>query len=334
MSLADQTGNPAVGAQLQRGLQRGRLAHAYLFAGPRGAGKEAMARALAATLNCLDREHDSCGQCLSCRQIAADKHPDVYWVKPESKSRRIQIEQVREFERAVCLKASTARVKVGVIADADCMTESAQNAFLKTLEEPPPRTIIVLLTAEPQRLLPTIISRCLRVSFGRTSEEASPFRAKVVPLLVEFAAAKPVGVVQVYRLHAALTALLAELREQVRQRIENEDQGQYGELDPKAQEKLDEQRAARIEGEYRGAREQVLEELYTWFSDLLLCVEGADAKLLAHPDRQEDLAKAAAGLSYARATAHLDAIEHVRDALSRNIAEPFALEVGLLKLLG
>ena len=182
MSFSDLQDYPAIAEQLRRSLERGRLAHAYLLIGPRGTGKEAVAQTLAQALNCLEQEHDACGRCDSCRRIAAGNHPDIHWVRPESKSRRITVGQLREFEQAVNFKAGTARVKVGIVVDADCLNEEASNAFLKTLEEPPAQTIIILLTAEPQRLLPTILSRCLRITFGPVAGAVSPYRAQVVPV--------------------------------------------------------------------------------------------------------------------------------------------------------
>jgi DNA polymerase III subunit delta' len=126
VSFDDFRGDRTVAERLQRSLQRERLAHAYLFTGPRGSGKLAMAVTLAQALNCLRTKHDACGQCQSCLDITKDSHPDVHWVKPESKSRRIQVEQIREFENAIALRAAMGRTKVGIIVDAECMTESAQ----------------------------------------------------------------------------------------------------------------------------------------------------------------------------------------------------------------
>lgn len=317
--------------RLQRSLQRGRVAHAYLFAGPRGSGKQAVATVLAQALNCLEEKHDACGRCKSCADIQKGTHPDVHWVRPESKSRQIRIEQIREFESAIALKPLIGRTKVGIIVDAECMNEAASNAFLKTLEEPPGRTVIMLLTAEPQRLLPTIVSRCLRLSFGAAESETSPEQERVLSLLAEFAAARPRGIVHVYRLHVGLTKLLAEIRAT----IERSEQFALptAELEPQAREKLEQEYLARMEGEYRGRRERVLEELYTWFADVLLCVAGAEPSALVHSKHLADLQRAAHGLSYERAAAHLEAIEGIREALARNVSEPFALEVGLLKLL-
>ena len=331
MSFSDLKNHRAIAEQLRYSLERGRLAHAYLFTGARGSGTEDVARTLAQALNCLEKENDACGRCDSCRRIAAGNHPDIHWIRPESKSRRITVDQLREFERAVNLRASNARVKVGIIADAECLNEEASNAFLKTLEEPPSQTIIILLTAEPQRLLPTILSRCLRIGFGPIAQAESPYRAQILPVLTQFANTR--GVTGAYQTLAALTGLLQKLREEIRQAAETAaDLDRYKEIDPKTRERLDTQLEARIAGEYRAACEQVLEELYSWFADVLLCVERADAGLLDHPDQFDALQRAAANLTSDRAAANLDAIEAAREAIARNIPETFALEVALLKL--
>jgi DNA polymerase III subunit delta' len=334
VSFSDFKEQKAVAGQLQRSLQRGRLAHAYLFTGPRGSGKEAMARTLAKALNCSEAEHDSCDRCDSCRRVDEGVHPDIYWVRPESKSRRIQIDQVREFMKSVNLCSSMGGVKVGIIVDADCMGEEASNAFLKTLEEPPAQTVIILLTTDPQRLLTTILSRCLRISFGPiTGGARSPHTAKLLPLLAKFSESREARVAHSYQLLAELNALLQEIRNETRTRVEAElNLDRYEELESKVRERLEEQMEARIEGEYRAARDRVLEEMYSWFGDLLLCTEGADNELLAYPDQAVAARRAAEGLTCPKACHNLDAIEQIRDSLSRNISEMLAFEVGLLKL--
>jgi len=331
VSFDDFRDNRAIAERLRRSLEGGRLAHAYLFVGPRGSGKMAMATTLAQALNCSEAHHDACGRCKSCQDIEKGAHPDVHMVRPESKSRFILVSAIRELENALVLKPAVGRMKVAIVVDAERMNPAAQNAFLKTLEEPPARTLILLLTTEPQSLLPTILSRCLRVSFGAVRGGRTPEQQQVASWLAEFTSMRPRGVVHIYRLHAALTKLLGDMRKKIEENTEEVDP--HGELTPEARGKLEEERIAQIEGEYRGQRELVLEELYTWFADVLLCVIGADTTLLAHPEHLADLQRAAVGLTYEQATAHLDAVEGIRDALTRNLTEAFALEVGLLKLI-
>src|SRR5205814_4184736 len=176
MSFADFPEQQQVVQLLQRSLQRGRLAHAYLFTGGNLSELEAVAQTLAKTLNCQQPRRgesgnalDSCDQCLTCRKINGAIHPDVHWVRPESKSRIITIDQMRDLMAEVHLKPTEARFKVAVIVGADRLNAPAANAFLKTLEEPPARSILILLSAEPQRILETMLSRCLRLSFGGES---------------------------------------------------------------------------------------------------------------------------------------------------------------------
>src|SRR5690348_5065862 len=137
---------------LQRSLERGRLAHAYLFIGDELEELEALARTLAKTLNCQEPvvargvAIDSCDQCLSCRRIGHENHPDVHWVRPESKSRVITTEQMRSLMGEIQLKPGEAEYKIAVVVAADRLRIEAANAFLKTLEEPPAKSVLILLT--------------------------------------------------------------------------------------------------------------------------------------------------------------------------------------------
>ena len=176
MSFADFPEQRQVVELLQRSLERGRLAHAYIFTGGNLPELEAVAQTLAKTLNCQQPRRgesgkalDSCDQCLSCRKIHGAIHPDVHWVRPESKLRIITIDQMRELMAEVHLKPTEAQFKAAVIVGADRLNAAAANAFLKTLEEPPARSILILLSTEPQRILETMLSRCLRLNFAGES---------------------------------------------------------------------------------------------------------------------------------------------------------------------
>lgn len=145
-------------------IDRGTVPHAYLFTGPSGVGKTTTAIAFAQALNCLNPSGgQSCNECLTCRQIANGNFPDLMLLDPQGQNIRIQ--QIRELHRAISFKPVNGQYRIGVLRDADTMTDEAANSFLKTLEEPFPRNIFVLNVTEPLNLLPTILSRCQRISF-------------------------------------------------------------------------------------------------------------------------------------------------------------------------
>ncbi|MBI4518335.1 MAG: DNA polymerase III subunit delta' [Deltaproteobacteria bacterium] len=166
-SFANVRGHESAKAQLRAALARERLAHAVLLSGPEGVGKQRLAAALAALLVCEDptttTEPDACGSCAGCRQAAAGSHPDVRVVAVPPGKKEIRIEPIRELRSFMQLAPLRARSKVAVITDAHALNPNAQNALLKTLEEPPPRSLLILVTHTPGSLLPTVRSRCQRV---------------------------------------------------------------------------------------------------------------------------------------------------------------------------
>jgi DNA polymerase-3 subunit delta' len=150
---------------LKKALAREKLSHAYLFVGVPGIGKTTTAIALARAINCLEeRRDDGCGRCTTCRQFAAGTFVDLQIVRPEGHV--IKIEQIREIDRFMSFKAFSGRYRVVVLKQAETMSPEAANAFLKTLEEPPPGNLLILNVAEPLNLLPTILSRCQQVLFN------------------------------------------------------------------------------------------------------------------------------------------------------------------------
>ncbi len=153
--------------RLTRALERGSLPPSLLFGGPDGVGKRLVARAVAQALNCLSpAAGDACGRCAACRRIAAGTHPDVLVAEP-SDTGVIKIEPVRALVAAAAYRPFEGRRRVVIIDDADRLNVDAQDALLKSLEEPGPSTVFILVTAKPETLLPTVRSRCARVNFGR-----------------------------------------------------------------------------------------------------------------------------------------------------------------------
>lgn len=151
---------------LKEVMAKNKIPHAYLFTGIPGIGKTTMARALTMALNCLDSNGGvACGRCSSCRQIQGGNSPDFVLIESLEDSQYIKIEQIRNDLNRKLSFAPFGRFRVSVIYQAEKMTEEASNAFLKTLEEPPPMNILILHATEPLDLLPTIVSRCQKVPF-------------------------------------------------------------------------------------------------------------------------------------------------------------------------
>ena len=150
---------------LRQSLLSGRLHHAYLFIGPDGIGKRTLALALAQAIHCAELESDFCGKCGACRAIRTGNHADVRVLEPLSNKKDISIQQVRELEKALSFRSFSGRQKIAIIDPATLMNWPAQNALLKTLEEPPQGCIVILLASNPGGLLPTVRSRVFALSF-------------------------------------------------------------------------------------------------------------------------------------------------------------------------
>src|SRR5215204_1706076 len=164
---------------LQNAVRLDRVAHAYLFSGPRGTGKTTTARVLAKAINCL---HDDpglrpCNTCLNCQAINAGASPDV--IEIDAASNR-GIDDIRDLRERVRYAPAQLRSKVYIIDEAHQITGAAANAFLKTLEEPPAHTRFILATTDPEELLPTIVSRCQRFEFRRVNVDDMTRRLQTV----------------------------------------------------------------------------------------------------------------------------------------------------------
>jgi DNA polymerase-3 subunit delta' len=183
------TGQARVLGLLQRAIERNRVPHAYLFSGPAGAPLLDTATALAAALNCQTARGQGCGACESCSKIVQGIHPDVVTLVREGAAQIVPIESVRtQVIGRIGLPPHEADTRVFIVEEATSMAPPAANALLKTLEEPPGRTLFVLCTTAPEQLLPTIRSRCQRVRFGggvAASADADPARAEKIARLGE-----------------------------------------------------------------------------------------------------------------------------------------------------
>jgi len=151
-------------------IEQSRLEGGYLFAGPEGVGKKLVAKTLAKAVNCLSDNLDACEQCASCKKIENNQHPDVHFI--EQADSEIKIEYIRGLQREMSLRPYEAKRKIFIIDNAHNLTAEASNCLLKILEEPPPSSLIILISDKPSLLFKTIISRCKVLKFPPFSRPA------------------------------------------------------------------------------------------------------------------------------------------------------------------
>lgn len=339
MAFAD-FGDQAQGVTLlQRSLQRGRLGHAYLFSGSQLETLASLARTLAKTLNCQQPVKadnvavDCCDECPSCLKIEGETHVDVHWVRPESKSRIVSVDQMRELMREIQLKPGEADFKVAVIVSADRLNTQASNAFLKTLEEPPARSVLILLSTEPGRLLETIQSRCLRLNFG--GEGARKWDSALLEWLSQFsdlAGGEQKSLLGRYRLMDVLAQRLAELKARVEEEMSARSPlEKYDEVEKDLRERWEDELKAAIEAEYRRRRMELLLLVQWWLRDVWLHTVTRGREFLSFPDLA-GAGQLARRLTAQQAMENLRTIEQTQRLLHTNVQEALALEVGMLKL--
>jgi DNA polymerase III subunit delta' len=339
MALSEVQGQTRAISALEKSLASGHVHHAWLFIGPEGVGKELTAVGLAQALTCPDQPNVGCGKCSSCQRVLRRNHPDVTWVLTEhsqvergimgrgdfdhTPSRDIKVEQVRALGERLAFRPLEGQYKVALLVDADAMNPQAQNALLKTLEEPPKGTVLVLTTAMPDRLLPTIRSRCAKAQFGPLPEA----------LLVEKVAAK--------------RKLDLEIATQVA-RLAGGSLSRALELDVKGLEKRreiieafealkrDDARGwlafAETYGDGRPEAEHALDVLQVWLRDVVAAQAGATS--LVNSDLRELAVKAAGKDDAPALLRRMTVLDEAKNAITqRNGAVRLQLERMLIEML-
>lgn len=311
-------GQTAAVEELAQRVAADRLPHALLFEGPDGVGKTTAAEALAGLLVCKSPDRlGACGRCPSCAKLDAGAHADVRRIRPNEKG-NVVVDSIRELERQILLRPLEGLRKVALIPEAHRMTPGAQNALLKTLEEPPIGTYLVLVTDRPQQaLLPTVLSRCQRVRFRPLSRdevaqvmkrEAKDRTADERDLLAALAEGSPGRA-----LGLDLDGLL-DRREQVQDLDER--------LDPRSPrapiEAID---AAAELGRDRDALRALLDTWASWARDQALLASGLDDDALTHRDCASALRALAERRGLESALARADALLEAR----RQLDLPFNL---------
>ena len=297
-----------------------RLAHAYLITGPAGAGKLALATRLAAHLLGTDTPLE---------------HPDCHRLEPESKSRRIVIEQVRELEHTLHLRSLLGGKKVGLLIDADRLQPQAANAFLKTLEEPPAGTHLLLLSAQPEQILETILSRCLEVPLRLVERrELSPQQSALLESLRAYARHEKPALPHIFGLVRDFQSLLAEAKDAIRDDTDaayKTEEKHYRQTTD-ARHWLDDREdyyKALTEARYLATRADLLATLEAWWADTLRQHSGSPQ--LDLPECAADTAALAARHTAPQLLRKTAALETLRQNLNQTgVQEPLAIECAFL----
>jgi len=310
-------------SHLERARAHDRLAHAYLLTGPAGSGKRELAGRICALL-------------LGASAGDPWKHPDVHRIEPESKSRRILIDQVRELERNLHMSSRRGGAKIGVIVDADRLQPNAANAFLKTLEEPPAQSHLLLLSSLPDQLLETILSRCLEVPLRRLEAfEPDPIQRRLLASLQAATLRDASGLVHAYTLVREFQMLLAEAREAIQSeaeaalKVEEQHYKQTSEAGKWLEDREDYYKAL-IESRYVAARNSLLDVLEQWHADALRQQAG-NSPALDYPACAAETARLAARESAPALLRKAAAFGALREQLGNSgIQEQLAIECAFL----
>ncbi len=307
---------------LQQALLKDRLPHAYLFLGPEGIGKRLTALTLAKTLNCEQGKGDCCEKCLPCRKIEDSNHPDVGVISPDGQF--IKIDQIRQLQRSLSYRPYEGRKRVCILDNADRMKAEGANALLKTLEEPPPDTLLILLAPETDALLPTIVSRCQQVSFTPL-----PLNEMTKELTMRLS------------LDQAEAKTLAELSQGSPGRALEMFHHEVWEKRPKFIQDLIDlssqgvQRAFAVAGSLADLGDDLplaFPIMISWYRDLIVWNEQKDVNWLINQDFHEEIRKRAGLMSRKSLVHRVEAINQTAKALSRNVNRLLAMENLMLQL--
>ena len=301
--------------QLYHAIASNRVAGAYLFVGVANVGKETVALNFAKSINCRTSDEGACGTCLSCRKADDGNHPDLQIIRPSGAW--IKIDQIRELQKRIIYRPLEGVRKVYILTEAERMNLEAANCLLKTLEEPPADSGLILLTTNLDALLPTIRSRCQIIPFHPlvVSELAGHLMERFD---IDQSQALRVAATTGGAVGKALTLL--------------QDGASFEEEIPEimiANNRLD---AFRIAEKWT-QQPEALDHLVTWYRDLVLLHQGAPADLLTHIHHVEQLKQLTVRYSRLQLQSAIKAIFETKAMLQRNVNATLALEVLALKLL-
>ncbi len=318
-------GHEKIKEHLINAINLNKVSHAYIFNGAEGIGKKTLAAAFAKTVQCEEGGSAPCGKCRSCIQADSGNQPDIIWVGHE-KPASIGVEDVRmQVNSDILIKPYSSRYKVYIIDDAQKMTVQAQNAILKTIEEPPAYGIIVLLTTNADSLLPTILSRCVTLNLKPVSnkeiEKYLMTEEKIPDYMARFAASFAQG-----RLGRAISIATSEnfneLKDSVLHLLKYIDEMEFTEI-------IEAIKQAAV---HKLNIEDYIDFMMMWYRDVLIYKSTNDANLVIFKDELKYIRKDATDRSYDGLNRILKAMDVAKIRLAANVNFDLAMELMLMTI--
>ena len=319
MKFQDVIGQGKITGHLQNVIRMKKVSHAYLIQGEQGSGKKMLASIFAKTLQCEEKGIEPCGKCRSCRQADSNNHPDIRWITHEKAT--IGVDDIRlQLNNDIYIKPYSSEYKIYIIEDAEKMTEQAQNAMLKTIEEPPKYAVIILLTVNAKLLLPTILSRCLLLNIRPVARKLVVTLLKekhgIAGYMAEIAADFADGVPGKAISYAQSSEFVSQ-KEDVLKVLRRLDYMPADELYKKVKDWAE--------------KKQELPDIFSlmnlWFRDILVMKSTNGAGRFVFREEETELVRQAELLSYYHLQQCLEAMETIQQRISANVNLEVSLEL-------
>ncbi len=324
-TFKDVVGHEQIIAQLSSALKNKKISHAYIFNGADGTGKNMLAKAFAKALQCEAGYGDACDMCASCHQTDTGNQPDIKWVTHE-KGKSIGVDDIRlQLNSDIAVKPYSSKYKIYIVDEAEKMTAGAQNALLKTIEEPPAYGIIMLLTNNIDALLPTIRSRCVTlnmkpatfdkvVAFLMDKYQVPDYKARICAAFAQGNVGRAVRM--------ALSADFNELQEDVLYIVKNVDEMDVYEV----------MNAVKNLSEHKADIYDIIDMMMVWYRDVLMLKITNDINLLVYKDEYSALNRRAQKTSFDGLDTIIQGLEKAKVRLRANVNFDLTLELMLLTI--
>lgn len=319
-TFKDIAGQSGIVEHLQNAIKLNKSSHAYIFSGEAGMGKKMIARVFAMTLQCEEGGTEPCMQCKSCKQSLSMNQPDIKWVRHEKPS-SISVEEIREqINSDIQIKPYSSPRKIYIVDEAEKMTQAAQNALLKTIEEPPAYGVIILLTTNTSMLLPTIQSRCVELAMKAVPKDDIKrhliYEEKIPEAQAEMAAVFAGGNLG-KAIKLATSDDFINLKEDVLSVIKNIENMTVAEVGDYIK---------KTEG-YKLEIDDYLDLMRVWYRDVLMYKVSKNVAEIIFKDEYKEISHQASKLSYNGLEIILEAIDKVKIRLKSNVNYELTIEL-------